>query len=975
MSDIKSGVVLVTKFVSAENQIFKGYIDYIDREQAVRNEKYTEYSIDTLQDELNKYGNYMDYMGNPQKTSELFTEDKDKLTPDEKDVLKHSFQVAQYNDSLMWQTVISFDNRWLAEQGLFDLKTHTVNEAKLKECARGAMSRIIESENLSNSAIWSGAIHYNTNHIHVHMAMVEVNPTREIIQEGEFAGQRKGKFKNATLEKAKSFIVNNILTDKENNQEINDLIRKNLVAAMQENGILQDKELRDLYLKIYNRLPANKRLWQYNRNVLNPVRSDLDTLITKWIEKYHKEDFEKLKKELQTQQAVYQTAYGTRKDQNKSTYAENKIKDLYSRLGNAILNNFKTLEITEEMDLIDTVISDSITENENLNDNIENLDFSENEVSIFNEPPLDLYLDRSKKYKKAKDCMYNAEPDFEKAFALLSVEAGCGNIYAIYDLAYLYSKGLGCEADFEKSHILYSLALDGFYKESLVIEPNTQKKASKLAYLNYRIAKMHYYGLGTEKDLNTAYDFFCFSNNATNGYPFAQYYIARFFEQGEVVEEDLNKAFSLYKSLADQTSNTRLKVSLPFAVYKTGQMCEQGKGTQEDSEQATFYYEKALQLFLSENSTRPDDQLQYRIGKMYQAGKGTEKDLAKATAFFKSSAKLGNDMANYSLAMIYLNDKNSPPELIEKAIEMLKRSADPDKSNNDLAQYQLGTIYLKQSDIANGEYYLTLSANQGNQFAQYKLGKFLIKSTDESRIKLGISYLHKSAEQGNSFAKYTLGSHLINNPNKSELDIFTALNLLQEASEDKNCFASYQLGKIYLVGEDVMQDCIKSEKYLLQALDNRDEDLKHFSNIEHLLGKLYFNGGVDFEIDTEKGLHYYTVAADKGNQYSQYALGSIYYYGINGVAQNIEKSRYYLSLSFEQGNERAAQLLTKINNPYQPQKKHSVSLPTYHNLNINVALSNLFRALGREYKNYENYINQQFYNEMQRETENETQTK
>lgn len=40
-------------------------------------------------------------------------------TDAEKKELKRVFEKAQENDSLMWQTVISFDNRWLEENGLY----------------------------------------------------------------------------------------------------------------------------------------------------------------------------------------------------------------------------------------------------------------------------------------------------------------------------------------------------------------------------------------------------------------------------------------------------------------------------------------------------------------------------------------------------------------------------------------------------------------------------------------------------------------------------------------------------------------------------------------------------------------------------------------------------------------------------------------------------------------------------------------
>lgn len=97
MSDVNAGVVLVTKFVSSSSTVFSGYIDYIKRSNAVRNENIDKYTIPTLDSEIKQYNEYMDYMGDAKKTTELFTNKKDRLTIDEKDQLKEIFQMAQDN--------------------------------------------------------------------------------------------------------------------------------------------------------------------------------------------------------------------------------------------------------------------------------------------------------------------------------------------------------------------------------------------------------------------------------------------------------------------------------------------------------------------------------------------------------------------------------------------------------------------------------------------------------------------------------------------------------------------------------------------------------------------------------------------------------------------------------------------------------------------------------------------------------------
>ncbi len=326
MSKVKAGVVLVTKFVRPGSKAFKGYINYIDREEAVRNE-YTD-----------EWNGYVDYMGNPEKTSALFTASADKLTGEDKQSLKEQFIQAEENGNLMWQTVLSFDNRWLEEQGIYDSNTNMLDSDKIRELTRNSMDRMLEKEGIAESAVWSAAIHYNTDNIHIHIATVEPGQTHRPMKEN---GEPKGVWKRSTLNAGKSVVVNGILLQQEENRLLNDLIRNNIVGGKKEKSIAYDKDLRQAFLKVYNSLPENKQYWNYNStNLGNRTRKDLDALSRQFIEKYHAEDFEEFKKIAHIQQEKYKTAYG---DGNKTVnnYAANKEKELYTRLGNTILKEMK----------------------------------------------------------------------------------------------------------------------------------------------------------------------------------------------------------------------------------------------------------------------------------------------------------------------------------------------------------------------------------------------------------------------------------------------------------------------------------------------------------------------------------------------------------------------------------------------------------------------------------------------------------
>ena len=79
----------------------------------------------------------------------------------------------------MWQSVFSFRNDFLAENNVYNPKTKLLDEAKLRDATRVAMNDFTSKMGMAHSAIWSAAIHRNTDNIHIHVAIVEPQPTRE----------------------------------------------------------------------------------------------------------------------------------------------------------------------------------------------------------------------------------------------------------------------------------------------------------------------------------------------------------------------------------------------------------------------------------------------------------------------------------------------------------------------------------------------------------------------------------------------------------------------------------------------------------------------------------------------------------------------------------------------------------------------------------------------------------------------------
>ena len=318
------GVINKVKFIRNGSSKFKNFIDYIDRSEATRKKNFDKYSA------------YNNYMGNPEKIGSLFTKDKHSLTEKEVKKLKKDFDKAQWNGSNMWQEVFSFDNEFLEANGLYDSENGALDEEKIQEATRRAMEELSKREGFKDLT-WSASLHYNTDNIHVHIASVEINPSRE-----------RGKFKPKTLYNMKSSFVNSLLDKQKDLDKINSLIRDNLIQGKKEMSFKEDIEMRKMVKEIVQKLPSDKRQWHYNYNSMQEVRPLIDNLTKYYIETYKKDEFKELVDRLEKEDKFYKEVYGKRKVET-TTYKDNKIQDLYTRMGNTILKEIK--EYVKEEDL------------------------------------------------------------------------------------------------------------------------------------------------------------------------------------------------------------------------------------------------------------------------------------------------------------------------------------------------------------------------------------------------------------------------------------------------------------------------------------------------------------------------------------------------------------------------------------------------------------------------------------------------
>ena len=226
------------------------------------------------------------------------------------------------------------------------------------------------------------------------------------------------------------------------------------------------------------------------------------------------------------------------------------------------------------------------------------------------------------------------------------------------------------------------------------------------------------------------------------------------------------------------------------------------------------------------------------------------------------------------------NPKGEVPFRVSLDLEDLTKKADEGDANAQLAvglalrDQILG--YEGPSDDAKSVTYLEMSAEQGNEHAQFFVGEmYMFGRGVEANTKTAIAWLQKSAGQG--FPK-----------------------------------AQRVLGELYQRGEGVEQDLDQAASWLQKAADQGDlEGLT-------LLAKLYLNYGD--ETKKQEGAALIQKAEQAGSGEAQLILGQMHERGIV-VEKNLATARQFYEKAVASGLEEANEALRRLDAPTAPKAK------------------------------------------------------
>ena len=151
--------------------------------------------------------------------------------------------------------------------------------------------------------------------------------------------------------------------------------------------------------------------------------------------------------------------------------------------------------------------------------------------------------------------------------------------------------------------------------------------------------------------------------------------------------------------------------------------------------------------------------------------------------------------------------------------------------------------------------------NEGLTVAAHQLGKCyrdgLGVIPDEEQAEV---WFRSSAQAGNDYSQYALGKLL-----QEQGRITEAVEWYEQASAHGNQYADYRLGKLYLTGKDVPKNVKRTVRHLTTSAEAGNQ------YAQYALGKLYLMGQ-EVEQDREAALYWFTRSADRGNEYAQFFL-------------------------------------------------------------------------------------------------------
>lgn len=514
--------------------------------------------------------------------------------------------------------------------------------------------------------------------------------------------------------------------------------------------------------------------------------------------------------------------------------------------------------------------------------------------------------------------------DVDKAIKYFTLAAKQNNVSALFQLGLMYYKGSDVLKDLNKSIYYFTLAAEHNKVEAQYnlgvyylyeCKPVDIKKAVyylKLAanqqFIKACINLGLIYSSGEYKEVDIKQAIFYYSIAANQNDSTALRSLGEIYYHGTYVRKDIDKAISYFSRsakfdslsmywlgyiLVNEMNNKYIESGIhylkiaarencSYAQYLLGQYYLKGQHVKQNIKKAINYFWNGAQ--------NNNDDCQLKIGLLLIKGEYFQKNVNKGIEFIKLSAKQNNIQAIMILGQIY-NENCYVPKDYAFAFHCYSLAA---KQDHDLAYTCLGSYYYLgkhvKKDINKALELFSIAANKKESRAMCLMG--IIYYYDMKKYNKGIEYLIASANLNNIDAQYELGDIYLFGENVSK-NMSKAILYFTLAANNNHKIAQYKLGLLYFYGIGINKNIIKGISLFDQSSKNG------FFESDFKLGFLYQQGKY-IKQDIEKSIKYYKNASSFNHSYAKNNLGVIYKMGFdNKVTPRIYSAIEYFNEAIE----------------------------------------------------------------------------
>lgn len=201
----------------------------------------------------------------------------------------------------------------------------------------------------------------------------------------------------------------------------------------------------------------------------------------------------------------------------------------------------------------------------------------------------------------------------------------------------------------------------------------------------------------------------------------AQFLLAKWYDKGEGVPQNREKALFWYRKAVEKSSSFSMESQK--AKFILGRAYETGDGVVQDKGQAFEWYRKAAQGSGSGFVRRGNGDAAFALWRKYDTGDGVPQDKAQAAAWYREAALMGDVDAPMRLARMYA-DGNGVSRDMDKAILWYHWAA---STGSGEAMLELGRIYAEGDGVPQDTWMAAAWYCKAHDNEQYLKGRQAVK--------------------------------------------------------------------------------------------------------------------------------------------------------------------------------------------------------------------------------------------------------